>query len=466
MSGLLDWLNDSGVFGGSGSAGTPMQPGADPTMAQTDPMGNPTGGSSPLPTPAPAPTQPMPPVQQTGSDGASLTPPQPNPGAMAPPVNPSATDIGGGMQGAGPAPPMPQGTDPMTAGGPTPNGPGLPFPPGSDPMTAGGPTPNGPGLSPPAPVPMPQPRPPGAPASLAPPAAPAPAAPSGAPDNVPPSGQTGQSLIARALGITDKQAQQSGAALAQGLKAVPANSRGPGLAAFAGTAGSALEGGQKKAEQQDKSAADYLKAAIDAKKAGDDAGYKQNYLRYLAAKLKADTDKAANKDSSAANKNDSPTQLYLSAQRLTQPDRNALNKQIQKMRADGEDPAVIAKTQADGEAAINAKLNDHYSALGLHPQTAAQIAQQPGNSQGNPVDGKKMGLTADNIGSKLQPGQYFTNPADGKVYQYKGAPKKEDTSKAAPDKPTEPEPITPGKNEPGAISSKKTVAAADDDDDD
>lgn len=234
-----------------------------------------------------------------------------------------------------------------------------------------------------------------------------------------------------------------GSGLAAGLKSVGDNWSKPGLAAFSGSAGSAMEGSQKKSETQQKQAADYLKASIDSKKAGDEAGYKQNYLKYLAAKLEVDTNKAASKDA-GANKNDTPTQLYLAAQRLVQGDKEVRDAgdALKEARKNGT-PEEVAKAQAALQQVTQAKQAEHFSALGLHPQTAAQLSKQPGNAQENPIDAGKLGITKDNIGQKLQPGQYFTNPADGKVYQYKAPTKDKGSSKAIPDKPTSPEPPDP-----------------------
>lgn len=461
--GLLDWLTDGGasssVFGGMGGVNSPS--GVDPNQQP-----------------------PMPPVQMTGTDALPIArPPQPNPGAMAPPVNPASTDIGGGIPPGGTgSPPVPDPSTTDIAGGM--QGAAPPAPPPPNPAADGNPAAGFGGASmPPPPVPMPQPRPAGAPgapppgpAAIPPNATPtAGAAPPGPPMNIAPQAAPptapamppGQTALGRALGIRPDQAalngRQSMAGFGAGLKAI---GQGAGLgqgkfAAFAGGAGNAMEGANKEAQTQQKQATDYLKSAIDAKKAGDEAGYKQNYLQYLAATLKQKTDAAANKDA-VANKNDTPTQLYLSAQRLVQPDRNALNKQLDQMRKDGTDPALLAKTQADGEAAIQAKLQGHYSTLGIHPQDAATLAKQPGNSQQNPVDGKVQGLTPDNIAKKLQPGQWFTNPADGKLIQYKGPPKSDDKkSNATPDKPTNPEPIDPTKPYKTPASA---MASADDED--
>jgi hypothetical protein len=256
----------------------------------------------------------------------------------------------------------------------------------------------------------------------------------------------GQTWLGRAFGITPQQGQQVGAGLAAGLKSVGANWNKPGLAAFAGSAGSAMQGSQQRSDLQTKQATDYLNAAIKAKQNNDEAGYKQNYLNYLAAKLKADTDKAANPNA-AGNKNDSATQLYLSSQRLVQPDVRAMNTELQQMRKDGADPTAIAQRQQQLQAAIDQKLQNHYAALGIHPQTAAQIAQQPGNSEKNPIDAAKTGITADNISKKLHRGQYYRNPSDGKIYQYEGPPKgkKSQAVSGVPSAPTAPEPMNPMK---------------------
>jgi hypothetical protein len=453
MAGLLDWLTDGAVSSPIFGGGTPGQPGPGSTMGQVDPMGNPTGGSMPLPTPAPAPTQPMPPAQGPGMDVPPTDPSMTDiaggmqGGSGAPPINPATTDLSGGMQGAGPGaqPPVPM-PQPRPPGAP-----GMPPAAGALPPNA---TPTGPA-----------PGPPGPPTSLAPPA-PGPSVPAG---NMPP----GQTALGRALGIAPdqagKQGQQIMSGISAGLKSVGQNWNKPGLAAFAGSAGAAMEGGEKKADVQQKQATDYLNAAIKAKQTGDEAGYKQNYLRYLAAKLQADTDKAASKDA-GANKNDTPTQLYLSAQRLVQndPEVRDATKQLEQLRKGGAEPAEIAKATAGLQALTQQKQAQHMAALGLNPQTAAQLAKQPGNAAENPVDAAKTGITKDNIGKKLQPGQYFTNPADNKVYQYKGPPKADEGSskKAIPDKPTSPEPADPmNKSEISAGATAGGKASADDDED-
>jgi len=417
--GVLDWLNDSGLFGASGDP----EAGAQAAVAQMTAAPPIAPGSPPQDAPAPSAT---PPAADTPSPVDMST--QPNP----------AAGFGGAAQ-----PPVPL---------PVPRPPGAPGPSPAA-LNANGAAPG---------------------ASAAPAATPSPAAPPGPPLPITSPAQNAPafnpSMLGRMFGVTSadqaaKYGQQTGAGLAAGLKSVGTNWNKPGLAAFAGSMGSAMEGGQARADIQTKQAADNLKAAIDAKKAGDEQGYKTNYLQYLAAKLKADTDKAASKDATTTNKNDTPTQLYLSAQRLVQNDPEVVDarKALESARKTGEPADVTAATNRLQQV-LQQKQAEHLAGVGLHPQTAAQIAKQPGNSQENPVNGKAAGLTPENITKKLQPGQWFTNPADGKLYQFKGAPEKKDSgSKTTPDVATKPEPANPmNKSEVSAGSTKKS----DDDDED
>ncbi len=411
MAGLLDWLNDSGIFGGGGGTG------AAPMVAATNGYQGPGGAPD---------MGPQPPVQVNG----------------APPLDPSADgNPAAGFGGAAspqPSVPLPQ-----------------PRPPGAPTAQAEAPQQNvPPGMMPGAPMDT----------------TPVHAMPgmSGAPAQGPnPANMPGQTWLGRAFGITPDQAAVQGrqitSGLAAGLKAIGS---GAGLgqgkfAAFAGGMGNAMEGAQKEANNQQKQMSDYLNAAIKAKQSGDEAGYKRSYLKYLAAKLQADTDKAAS--GNASNKNDTPTQLYLSAERLVQadPEVRDASKALGEARKNGS-PDDVAKAQASLQQIIQAKQAQHYGALGLNPQTAAQIGKQPGNSQANPIDAGKMGITKDNIAKKLQPGQYFTNPSDGKVYQYKGPAESSSSKKSSggiPDKPTAPEPVDPTK-------PYKTPAQGDSDDED
>lgn len=439
--GLLDWITDGG--GSLWSADAAKQP----FVGATNGYGGPGGDAPPMappqqPPPMAPPQAPAQPPMTGDFDQNGLPPPGP------------------GMPSAPPSAPMPQGTDPMTAGGAPGNGPGLPppSPPMPQPRPAGAPP--APGAIPPPPPEQP----PGAPMNLAPTDPNQPVKYPGMgldAAKFPPPNESGFSPpnmrggggILSALGVGQDNANRMRGSVGAGLKAAGDSAGKSPMQALAGGAGSAMEGGQKASDTNNKQTIDYLNAAIKAKAAGDTASYNTNYTKYLAAKLKADTDKAASGNA----KGDSPTQLYLSAVRATNsdPSLKGYNDAIRAARASG-DTAAIAKAQADLETAKAGIMNGHLGRLKLDPQTAAQVAQQPGMNPGNAIDAGKQGITEKNIAEKLQPGQYYRNPKDGQIYQFNGGPAKSST----PDKPTTPtEPRDPNKPERG---SRAAAPAADD----
>jgi hypothetical protein len=260
--------------------------------------------------------------------------------------------------------------------------------------------------------------------------------------------------ILGALGVSDQNAKRFRGALGAGLKAAGNSAGKSPMQALTGGAGEAMEGGDKSADKNTDQTLKYLNAAIAARKADDTAAYNTNYTKYLALKLKQDTDKV----SGAAN---NPNSLYLAAGRLTNSDPalKGYNDAIRAARASG-DTAALAKAQADLEKAKTDIMNGHLGRLGLSPQQAAQVAQQPGMTVGNAIDAGKQGITEKNIAEKLQPGQYYRNPKDGQIYQFNGGPAKGST----PDKPSEPEPRDPNKPERGTRASADTSDAADQED--
>lgn len=421
--GLLDWLTDGSLTGGM--MGGMGQAGSSPLVDATNNFQPP--GSTPL---SPAEMSPPPPPP-----AAAMPPPDPTPaaGPPDPPVDPSTSDIAGGMQGAG------SGQPPIPMPAPRPPGADAAPPPPSAPLSlappGGGTNGVGPGLGVGAP-PMPPPATP----------SPLPGVPAAGGDQ--PYKLGDQTALGRALGIDPHSSafKTIMAGIGSGLSAA-GNSKGKSAGqAFASGAGATLEGSAKEAHAADKDAQGYLTAAISAKRAGDDATYKTNYTAYLAAKLKSEQAATASKDA-AGNKMDSPTQLYLSAQRNVAADplvKGALNAYQNALKT-GNGPAdpEVQKAKAAYEQTVQERQAAHLAGVGLHPQTAAQIAQQPGMTQANPLDAGKAGITASNIGQKLQPGQYYKNPADGKIYQFKGSPTKSGKKSAVTPAVSAPEPADP-----------------------
>lgn len=264
-----------------------------------------------------------------------------------------------------------------------------------------------------------------------------------------------QTALGRALGIDLKSKDFNTAltGLGSGLTAA-GNSKGKSpFQALTSGAGASIEGSAKEGHALEKDNISYLNAAISAQKAGDSATAATNLAAYQKGKLLLEQQKAAS-DKTPVSKNDSPTQLYLSAQSKTANDPlvkgslAAYNNALKNGNGPT-DPNVVA-AKAAYEKTVQEQNAVHLAGVGLHPQTAAQIAQQPGMTQANPVT---AGLTPSNIASKLQPGQYYTNPTDGKVYQFIGAPSSKSSSAASSTK----------KDDADPTSTKK--AATDEDDD-
>lgn len=423
--GFLDWLTEG--IGSDMGGGTPTQPGPGSQMGGMDPMGNPTGQSMPLPTPAPAPTQAMPPPQQLGTDAPSLDPMVNDIGGgmqggspPPPPINPATSDIAGGMQGGSPPlPPVPM---------PAPRPPGANAPPPMPP----------PGAAPPGPLPPgpPQPLSPqdaggiaqsyqNAGGNLAPPAAPA--APAGA-----------SGFIGRALGLDANREASLRGSLGAGLKAAGENANKPGLAALAGSAGSAIEGGKaandKGIDQQSK----YLNDAIKAQQAGDTGKLNVARTRLALAQAKA---AETGKDTKASVMN-SPEQLYLRGLGAVNQSQQvkASAAQLKQLQAqnDPDSPVVKAAIKAHNDLIENTK-KQVFATLGVSEKDATEMGKKPGFSSDNPVP--SAGLTKEKFDA-LPPGAYFINPKDNRLLIKQPPTGASPTPQAQSPTPASPVPIT------------------------
>jgi hypothetical protein len=390
MVGLLDWLTEG--LGGGGSGGMP--PGLSDGPGGPPPPGIPPG---------------MPPVQTLET------------------APPPAPPISGPQNHERMYPP---GIDPMAAGGPMPNGPGLPMPTGGDPITTGGPVPNGPGLPPglggnPAALPpaaaptggtgMPPGLPPGMPMNIAPPV------------GAPPAPQTGGTALSRAMGLDSNTARQMGGSLAAGLKAAGENSHKPGLAAFAGSAGSAMEGGQKTDDKTFAQQEKYLARAIQAKKEGNDEVYRTSMLQFRIEEAKANL--ALEKEKMAKGGSgsvvNSPEQLYLRAVGATNQDAGikiSANTVKEAQKQFGPDSKEAKAALAEHEKRIESVRAGHFQTLGIDPKSVKGLESKPGFSDKNPVkDFPKDPAAAQKAFDALPDGSYFINPKDGRLLTKKSA---------------------------------------------
>lgn len=270
-----------------------------------------------------------------------------------------------------------------------------------------------------------------------------------------PSAAGGQSgFLGRALGLDPNQERTLSGSLAEGLKSVGTNWNKPAMAAAAGSAGSAIEGGNTAQDKTYDQKIKYLTAAIAAQQAGDKAEYNKNYAAYLTGKLKNDTDAAAAKDGSAGKKgawNKPDSQKFIDAQHAlaNDPDIKASQKLLEQTARTGE-PADVAKAQAAHTALVQQKQAMYLAGVGLNPQKVQQQAQNPPGTQGNP----HIVTSKEDFDTYVKPGDAFVNPKDGKVYIRKGGGQASDSAAAAAGAAA---PATPSAPEaPGAEPGTKT----------
>jgi len=410
MAGLFDWL--TGAMGGGDMSG-----GLPPGMS-------PGGGQMPG----------MPPVQTLDTAPAPMPPPP-----MPPGVDPMGGQTGMDMQVG--APPLPPPMSPPDGGfmSPAPPPPALPPPDGGMmPMrNAPIPPPDGGMMSPSGPVPMPAPRPPGlggGPAAIPPAVAPTGGAgmPPGPPMQLPgptgaPPPDQGGNALTRALGLDPNRARAAMGGLGAGLKAAGENSHKPGLAAFSGGAGAAIEGGQKTDdktfEKQDK----YLQRAIQAQKEGNTAAYQTNYLKYQieAAKAKLEVTKATAAAGGKGSVVNSPEQLYLRAVGATNQDASikiSANTVKEAQKQFGADSKEAKAALAAHEKQIETVRNGHFQTLGIDPKSVKGLESKEGFSDKNPVKNfPKDPKAAQAAFDALPDGAYFINPKDGRLLTKKSA---------------------------------------------
>jgi hypothetical protein len=375
------------------------------------PMSDGGGGLMPLPT---LPT----PMSDTSGGALMPMPQRPGPGPGDPGMSMEGAPAGApgpnpppGTQFAGAQPPMP-----TAAGQPPPYPPGAPvtvgapaLPPGKTVATASQP-PNGPL---PAPPPMVTGRAPVGPGGAAPPA-----------PRETPAGHWLQSVWK-----DPRMAAQMGGSLGAGLKAVGQNWNKPGLAAFAGTAGSALEGGQAgddhffnktiQAKEEARKYHDaYLKDATEANRAA--------LTRAMVDFRRAQTEAIRNHGTIASRNADWRSsdlgRLSLAdniVEKRVEGVRKSLNKEL-----NSDDPKDRAAAQQKLEAYEKDERAKAYKAYGWTPEQADKI-----RNRGNGVFGKDgkidMKATEDNafrpqsqheFNTLVQVGNYFVN-TDGKLYK-------------------------------------------------
>lgn len=212
-----------------------------------------------------------------------------------------------------------------------------------------------------------------------------------------------------------KSAQIAGS-LGAGLKSVGDNWNKPGLAALAGSAGSAIEGGTKGdqtyTEQMSKAAA----RATAAKAAGDLGEYRKAMADYHMERLKA-----AQKVGTVSSRNEAYQKSEEGKLHIADSD---INKEVETMRKrlDNQMKAAIASGDQEKVKELDGRIEETeaksreriYRERGLTPDKIEKIRTR-GQSPENPHEP----TTQDEFNASVKPGQWFKNPKDGKVMKRK-----------------------------------------------
>jgi hypothetical protein len=334
--GLLDWLTDLGSTSGSMLPASQM---------------NPPPAAPPLDFQRPEFKGPQPP--QAGMMRRDLTQTV-EPSPQQAPVDPSTTDISAGMQGGGP-------------GGMAPQAP-MPFP------NAGGLPPGPPKAAPPQP-------------SLSPEETGSiyrgnQAAGGGQPIGNGSNPGPGRGFFGQLFGMNSSDEKNMLGSLGAGLKSVGDNWNKPGLAAFSGSAGSAIEGGTKSDEKR---IDDMIKMVAAKRRAGDEStATSLAQIKLETAKMQLQSLKESGGKSGAWNKPE--TQRFQDAMRTAQADsRVDAHKLILAEAVKSGDPKAIAAAQAEHNALIEAAEDKAMIGARLDPTSKAGMLKVPGLTEKNPI---------------------------------------------------------------------------------
>ncbi len=144
-------------------------------------------------------------------------------------------------------------------------------------------------------------------------------------------------------------------------------------------------------------------------------------IEYQKGKLQLEQKQAAEKDMTA-NKNDSPTQLYLAAQRDVAADplvKGSLTA-YQAAIKDG-DPTKIATAKSAYEQTVQERQSTHLAGVELHPRDSGPRSQSsPEIRKRTRLTEGQAGLTPENVGKKLQRWPVLHQPSGWKTLSVQG----------------------------------------------
>lgn len=222
-----------------------------------------------------------------------------------------------------------------------------------------------------------------------------------------------QGILGRALGLSPETSKRFGSSLAAGLKSVGENYKKPGLAAMAGSAGSAMEGGNKRDDTAYDQKLKSLQQAVAARAKDDEAGYKTSYIKYLNNKQRSEEAAAASGGGKSGAWNKPDSQKFIDAMNAMSGDRRivASQKELEQAIKDG-DQKRIAQLRGVHDKLTDQVRLEYLTGVGLDPKQIETNMKNPPGSQQNPF---KINSRQD-FDRYVKPGQMYINPKDGKVY--------------------------------------------------
>jgi len=211
-----------------------------------------------------------------------------------------------------------------------------------------------------------------------------------------------------------RTARQMMGGIGAGLKSVGDNWNKPGLAAFAGSAGSAMEGGQKAddtgTEQQRKDTQQAIdKAKLDETKRRNDQMFQAAEDRLKKAQQVGTVASRAQawENSDLGRLQKANSEILKRQQEIRQSYRDDLRAAANSGQNGNDIRTQMKKEMDEAEAGV-------YKQYGIDPKNINKI-QSMGTSSDNP----HKPTSWDEFHSTVKPGQFFVNPADGKTYQRK-----------------------------------------------
>lgn len=235
-----------------------------------------------------------------------------------------------------------------------------------------------------------------------------------------PNGGAGEptSFLGRALGLDENSDRSLRGSLGAGFKAAGNSAGKSPFQAFSSGLGEGMEGGVKTEQKGYDQRLRALQLAVRAQAIGDMATYRDNMAKYAGEKLHLETEKMARGGGKGSAWNKPDSQRFIDAQNATSKDRHVIDAEnkVKAARATGS-PEEISAAQANFEKVYSETERKMLQGVQLDPASYMDMQKNPPGSKLHP----HVVTSQADFDTYVKPGQFYKNPADGKVYIRKGA---------------------------------------------